>query len=528
MAFSLSRHLWKPIPNLNLSGFLESAKRRLKPIVLFQAKPVDQAICDIHLVCLAGSLILAISSFFGVVLADGYIAAVPFLGFCCVLRYKLRSWVEPGWLCFQVWSLFYIEIPCLWYALAGGKLDAGFGLISEGVMIGENHFSQALFFLALFPLTFLILKKIKLRPIQPRALVKSLNDSAYKKIFWLCFLILLVQFLREKYFMSIRNDRPPGLGNEILRFFFHDTAIFFGLCLLNLTRLSSRNAVRVSFNYMLIVLLYVIYFVGSGSKGAIFSAIFACFIAPIACAPILGFQRVILPKKTTLVGLAGASIPFFWLGLYIRNLSTQKSTGFGNPAGAWKQTLEMISDFGGLAESILYRLSAEFSRYLLLATDYFQNGIHPMRFEFFRYIGKNMMNLVLPGTPFPESYFPSSTQMPELLARNPLQSGDYFALAAQMNSQPFTIFGLMIIGAGLWAPALFFGYGFFTRKLLITGSPFWRVGLVIFFLSALSMYGLEDTVWRSLMFVFNIFLLALLARWLVRSGRQKIHLGTRF
>jgi hypothetical protein len=198
----------------------------------------------------------------------------------------------------------------------------------------------------------------------------------------------------------------------------------------------------------------------------------------------------------------------------------QKSATFGDFESAWQLNFNNLGDLSVLMQTILYRISAELNRYLLLATDFFQNGDNPMRMDLMQYISKNVANLLLPGTPFPENYYMSSMLLPNLLSQIPLGSGDYYELGSQLNSQPYTIFGLLMFFFGNASPLIFLLYSFVIYWFLRGGTPLVAIGGLLFFQFSLSMYGLEVCVLRALMFVANIFLILKLSRFLETRKRR--------
>ena len=78
------------------------------------------------------------------------------------------------------------------------------------------------------------------------------------------------------------------------------------------------------------------------------------------------------------------------------------------------------------------------------------------RFEYLTYVVKNTINLVLPGTIFPETYGPSSNLFEELIAGEPLDGRheNFADLWRSLNTQPLTIFGLPIILSAMFAPLM--------------------------------------------------------------------------
>ena len=489
--------------------------------MLFAIRPTGQGVREVNWFFFKISLVLTICAQIGWLSDSGTCAPALFLIFFTAIRYHLKSWLNPLWICLHSWSLLYVEVPCLWYSIAGRLLNPEEGLSSVKSNFTFNDFAPALLWLSFFYLAFIALKIFKEHV--PSKTVPSfvLNDQTFYRLLSVCLVLLGICFLRELRFAANKLDNIPGFVNEVIRFLLHDAAILFALCLLNMGRLNAHNVRTVVALQGLLLLVYVCLFTIAGSKGAIVSALFLCIIIPIACAPILGFRKILVPRFGFAAVLASVAPLLFFLGQLFRSVLGQKSATFGDFESAWLLNFNTLGDLSVLLQTILYRISAELNRYLLLATDFFQNGDNPMRMDLIQYISKNTANLLLPGTPFPESYYMSSMLLPSLLSQIPLVSGDYYELGSQLNSQPYTIFGLLIFFFGNASPLIFLLYSFLMQWFLRVGSSLVAIGGLLLFQFSLSMYGLEVCVLRVLMFVANIFLILKLSR-LLETRKRKV------
>ena len=490
--------------------------------MLFVIKPTGQGLREINQFFFKISLVLTICAQIGWLLDNGTSAPAIFLIFFTAIRYHLKNWLNPLWICLHSWSLLYVEVPCLWYSIAGRLLNPEEGLSSVKSNFTYSDFAPALLWLSFFYLAFIALKIFKEHaPIKPMPDF-IFNDQTFYRLLSVCLVLLGICFFRELGFAANKLDNIPGFVNEVIRFFIHDAAILFALCLLNMGRLNAHNTRSVVLLQGLLLLIYLCFFTIMGSKGAIITALFLCIIIPIACAPILGFREILVPKFGFAAVLASVAPLLFFLGQLFRSALGQKSATFGDFESAWQLNFNNLGDLSVLMQTILYRISAELNRYLLLATDFFQNGDNPMRMDLMQYISKNTANLLLPGTPFPENFYMSSMLLPSLLSQIPLGSGDYYELGSQLNSQPYTIFGLLMFFFGNASPLIFLLFSFVIYWFLRGGTPLVAIGGLLFFQFSLSMYGLEVCVLRALMFVANIFLILKLSRFLETRKRRVV------
>ena len=475
--------------------------------MLFAIKPTGQGLREINHFFFKISLVLTICAQIGWLLDNGTSAPAIFLIFFTAIRYFLRNWTQPLWLCLSWWSLIYVDVPCFWYALAGKTLNQSMGLADIMPPLTGGGLFLPLLNLALYYLVFAALvfsKKQETRKPDERFV---LSDQAFYQLLSVCLVLLGISFFRELKFSAQKLDQSPEIFDQVVRVCFHDVAVFFVLCLLNLGRLNTKNRRNVFLVHSLLLILYLAIRIWAGSKGATLTAINIFYIYPAVCAPILGFRQIILPRLKLLVCLVSASPVCFGLGYYFRILGSQKRGALGDPSLAQDIAMDNLGEYQQLIEAILYRISAEFNMYLLLSNDFFQNGINPMQLDLAGYISKNSANLFLPGTPFPECFFMSSMLLSQLLSHSPLESGDYYDLALQLNSQPYTVFGLLTFFFGLAAPLVFFVYCAMIMWCLRHASTLVAIGGLILFVFSLSMYGLECVVHQVLIFVLNIFIL---------------------
>jgi len=169
-----------------------------------------------------------------------------------------------------------------------------------------------------------------------------------------------------------------------------------------------------------------------------------------------------------------------------------------------------------IINQILYRLSwGGVDRFSLIVQSFSTNAFdYDYAREFFNYLAKNTLNLLLPGTPFPESYAPSSQLFSQVIHKGDMSGEiDTEVLIRALNTQPYTIFGVLVIMFGFAAPIVLylstFAYIFVFNK---TSNTFIKITLIYFFWVALSSFGLEVCIGNSVHLFVSILLMYFLIK----------------
>ena len=166
-----------------------------------------------------------------------------------------------------------------------------------------------------------------------------------------------------------------------------------------------------------------------------------------------------------------------------------------------------------------YRVATSLDRYILLFDAHLYSG-HSGAYalQFAEYLGKNLLNLVLPGTPFPEAYAPSSNLMPAVLSSGPLMGESSKAqLLLSLNTQPYTVFGVAIVLCGALAPfAVFAVGGILSLAYRLTRNVPVRLSLIYLFNAAVHSYGIEVVIANAIHLGVSMFIFV----WMMRSWRR--------
>jgi len=234
------------------------------------------------------------------------------------------------------------------------------------------------------------------------------------------------------------------------------------------------------------------------------------FIYPLALLGRIRDQKILLPSPVVAISALTILPVTYVVGLIFR--LTRKYGDRFTFSEACSYGLENLGTISLLLEGIGDRLSAAFNRYILIFSNYCENGFTDSVKALPRYIFENLLNLLLPGTPFPDSYYMSSMQLEKILLNEPFISGDTAQLLASLNTQPFTAFGISILFAGVLGPLLFFLFIVILR-LLYNKTKFWgSLFTIILFDLTLSCYGLDPAVQNTFLWLCTMLFLSFLTR----------------
>jgi len=187
-----------------------------------------------------------------------------------------------------------------------------------------------------------------------------------------------------------------------------------------------------------------------------------------------------------------------------------------------------LSSLSLLMNEIFYRLSAGgFDRFMLIANTFLSAEISSYGAqEYLPYMLKNFANMILPGTVYLEAYAPTSQLFSQVISKTPMD-GDVSAayLLGSINSQAYTIFGVMTVLGGWLAPLYIFVYNlmfcvfyYFFKHLFI------RMTLIYFYFTSLSSFGFEIAAGYAahvlICFFFMYFLLASLSKFRIKPSQR--------
>lgn len=456
-----------------------------------------------------GSIFLSLVSLTG--FASGAGALSTLSGFIYLLTVSLLSlskrFRRNGFsILFCIFTLLYLNIPAAHILFEGGDYIFGDGLPSTP--FSQNDYQQAL------PFGFLYLTILWVAMwagiISAGSNIKKIKPMRFsligtKPILLLGLIVLAVTWIDNQAIANVRLEGAEKL-TSFLAFVFFDHAYLVMAGLILFFKLNEPGYIlqpRAGKISSLLALLFITFTAlgfFAGSKGAILVTFLLLIILPLSGIREHPRATVSFPSIGFLVTLALLAFPLFYFALIQR---TSLATGITPDLSS---LLAGLSGFDAsvvydITKQIFYRLSwGGTDRFLLIVQSF---SIAPPDWEttreFVSYISKNTLNLLLPGTPFPEAYAPSSQLYPQVIHKN-LMTGeiDTSALIISFNTQPYTIFGIFIIIFGFAAPVFIytvtFAYVYIFNKI---DNVFIKISMLYFFNGALSSYGIEAALGNS-------------------------------
>jgi hypothetical protein len=300
----------------------------------------------------------------------------------------------------------------------------------------------------------------------------------------------------SRFFAAIAES--TGKVNALLPFLLLDHAylLLFPLLLYgpspSVERLRERQP---QFAFLFVVGLFLVVFLSATSKAAILNLTWYLFIFPLAYY-YPGGKRVYWPSKLMVAAALVSAVPLFFLA------QAQRQAMMAGDARGVRGTIERVASeaaagYGQLLTTVADRVSSSFHSYVMIHAQFGQSYDAAYAREFAGYLRRSFSNLVLPGTPYPEAYFPSSQLLASVLARDRLVGvGDAVTFWEQANTQPYSGFGALVVLLGPWfAVPVLFAVGFLFA-VAFNAAPHLLVRVCLLFLvnAGFQVYGLESTV----------------------------------
>ena len=439
------------------------------------------------------------------------VSALGFTLFILAFRWNLRRSVDPFVLIFLTFSMVYIELPVVLMASRYPDYFPTDGLNLMPVTPSAIILAQGLAMLVIFYIaSFCAIKAIVLKNHEGYSLPSFLK---HKTAPYLAIALIIYGEIYDNLFSGFVTKVSGNIIGELSRFITYDAALFLAMFLmLNQTRVRRSRPLsgKTTLLYFLLTGGYIVYRTISGSKGAMIMIFSLAFIYPLALLGRIRDQKILLPSPIVAISALTILPVTYVIGLIFR-LARNYGDRF-TFSEACSYGLENLGTISLLLEGIGDRLSAAFNRYILIFSNYCENGFTDSVKALPRYIFENLLNLLLPGTLFPDSYYMSSMQLEKILLNEPFISGDTAQLLASLNTQPFTAFGICILFAGALGPLLFFLFIVMLR-LLYNKTKFWGSLLtIILFDLTLSCYGLDPAVQNAFLWLCTMLFLSFLTR----------------
>lgn len=366
------------------------------------------------------------------------------LFFCYIYSLKeVRN--IPGMILLVITNFLFVQIPVVFMCYKG--IDNNFGAFIA-TSNGNNYyysflFSGLIFFLLAYIFTLIGLivgRKIKFRQDNQNKMFKKAQTIAP----WMI-LGFTTFYLIMKDNASIFLARADGTEKQesILAILFNDKT--YQMVFSVLFYLIPHKSVRKSTIYFItIVLLFLLLGISSTSKGAILQIFTFFFLGPLAYF-YKSQNEILWPRNKLFIAAIILAVPLFLYSMVSRSIM-----GLGIDLTI-DNIFELILNSGDfdvkiILDLIFERLSAMINNFILLYSTYSTNYNLEYSLHFLNYTFSSLLNLILPGTPFPDSYVLTSQLFPNALDQLTLESGlDRVTLLKQANTQPYSLFGVLII-----------------------------------------------------------------------------------
>ncbi len=442
------------------------------------------------------SFILAFVSLFVVTVPELIFASVIFnVFFGCIYLSKIVRDV-PGMILLVLTNFLYIQLPVVYMCHKGmeNNFEAFVSLPNDNLYYYQFLFPGLIYFLFAYICILgglLLGNKIKFR--------KNNSAVSFKKstttVLWMI-LGLITFYLITIDNANIFSARAEGTEKQesAIAILFNDKTyqLVFPVLFYYIPHKSQKKAI-VSF--VVILALFLLLNIGGTSKAALLQVFTFFFLGPLAYCYSSNKQIYWPQKKLLLIGVILA-VPLFVYSMLSRSIM-----GLGislSLDNMWDLILNS-GDFEVqiILELIFERLSAMMNNFLLLFSTFSKGYSLDYSLHFLGYTYSSLMNLVLPGTPFPDAYVLSSQLFPKVVDMQVMESGlDRITYLQQSNTQPYSFFGvLLVIFSPI--PALFicFFVGvMFSIFFNLVKPHYAKIVIMYFFTILFQCFGIEAVI----------------------------------
>lgn len=420
--------------------------------------------------------------------------------FCILICVSESIKKLPGLLFFMFTMLIYVQIPIFYVALnfENFRFDAIIRVplnnnIYKESIVGGIYFFFFCHLTLIAGLYFGNIGKMKKSVTQlfsySEARVKSKRfllliivgfitfSLALKDIFNIFYSRANAEAKEESFFVLLFNDKMYQLLFPL----------FFYLLAKDASTKKSRNI------FLLILGLFTVYNFATASKASILIMFNNFFLLPLSLF-YLWKREIYWPSNSIIILGLVVSIPLFFISMVQREFSGLEiditSKAFLDEVGWFfaNNDLAVVSDI------MFFRLSVNVNNFILLFHHFSESYDPAYAFDFLTYLYKSFINLILPGTPYPESYVLSSQLFPDVIAKAELTSRlDKAQFLIQANTQPYTLFGVMLVVFGLFlTPIITFILCFIFTLIYKRANLFWQLLMQFALFNALyHSYGFE-------------------------------------
>jgi len=430
-----------------------------------------------------------------IVVKDPLLALISLLfNLFLAYTYKIKEFrILPGMILLVVFNTLYIQIPILYmcYKADDYNFQAFIDLPNDNNFYFNSLTSGLLYFILcyFFVLIGMLFGNIyKFKNIA----ISNLFTKKYTVKIWVLIglLTFIFTWIDNANIFFARSNSSEKSENFLALLFNDKTFLLVFPCLFYF--LPSKNKDRNYIYFLIIFFLFLLLNLSGTSKGALLQMFTFFFLGPLSffyCSN----QDIFWPKKNILfIGII-VSIPLFLFSMFSRSLmNLGVSLTINNLLDILQKSDEL--NFTIFFELILDRLSVTLNNFILIFTTFSDNFSFDYSYHYFKYVTNSFLNLILPGTPFPESYVLTSQLLPQVLNKQTIYSElDKITLLQQANTQPYSLFGFFFILFSKYLvliPCFIFGF-LFTLSYNIFKRPSLKIIIMSFFGIFLQSYGIE-------------------------------------
>ena len=419
--------------------------------------------------------------------------------------YKLKFTKDiPGYLLIAFSTLIYFQIPTIYILWTAENYNFdSHSLMPKSSLHYNKYIFYALFFFYISYFSMLIGlglgKKIKLKKIS--FFSGYFNKSTTKYFIVLIGLFVLGIIFKDNSEIIFARSSSAIKEENIFALIFNDI-MFMILFVVLFYKL--RNDSQTLKLFLFFVVGFFVLNLIAGKKSALLSIVTIFFLLPVSLFNSRAIKIWWPTKKTITLMLLLSPLTFLY-GLIAR---TQMNLDFNS--FNFQSFLDAASfiDFNKLMNLIVSRFSVSINNYIVIFETFFNFENFEYRLSFLKYTYKGFLNLILPGTPYPESYVPTSQLFSKIISMLPIESNlDKASLLRQANTQPFSLFGALTILLGPLSILFSFILGFlFSCFYKIINSDVVNAFMMIIIYAALQLYSIEGQLQFSIFILISSFI----------------------
>ena len=418
-------------------------------------------------------------------------------------------------ICF--FTMLFINIPMLYLFIQGDSYNFGIGVANVPFSQKEYYDSLTYGFLFLTVCWFSIWlgsvvcnKKNSYKNFRPR----SLNFiTPLILIIFAIFISALHFFINQVNIDNFLSLNVVGKTKIGVIYSLHAFLVLSGIIIylkINYDNKSTNNkTVIYTWVAAIIFLLFLSYQYYTGGKGAILQIGLMFFMINIAMSSAIPKSKVVFLTRKFITLLIIIS-PLLFLIISFKRISIGSGLDFHfDNVFVHLEGVQYMDVF----HLIMWRLSANgLDRYILLFNTFIIDSYsYITAIDYAVYASKNAMNLMLPGTVYPESYAPSGQLFSQVINKNVrgwFGGADHLLLLKSLNTSSYTAFGDSMILVGLFAPLFLFIVTSIWRFIYSRiNNPIIHGAMIFLFTNALGSFGIDGVIGDS----FNLLLYELIS-----------------